>query len=407
MTDPRKAPPGSYWTSGRGAEAGDESRVAANSGRASVRPNRPGAAGPAGWFPPPAGEAAPPVRLREPVRSDGASPYDVETRPTAMYRVPWQSARADRTRRAVRRPQPPAARPHRTAPDDDSASPGTPPDFRAGTPDMRWPSLTRRGPLHVPVAGPTEALRGRAGGPRVEVPPGTVAGLLDRERQSGWQLAQRVWRESGVDWEEPAPAQPDYQAPGPGVPEAAGPPEEDDDYPDDDPLSPGPPVLGRPPVAGRYLTDPHPTSSRPARPARPRCPRTPGSEWDRGRSSRPPSRRAPRPAPARSAAFAPPSPFAPSPAFASPHPFGASPAPGSAPRVPATPPLSAPVASAAPPLGESDELFRAWQGSVREAAHAAVRPGLPAARLPAAGPAGRSPRSACPPRSLSPSGPAR
>ncbi len=97
MTDPRNAQPGSYWTSGHGAEAGDESRVAANSGRASVRPNRPGAASPAGWFPPPAGEAAPPVRLREPARSDGASPYDVETRPTSMYRVPWQSARADRT----------------------------------------------------------------------------------------------------------------------------------------------------------------------------------------------------------------------------------------------------------------------------------------------------------------------
>ena len=106
MTDPRNAQPGSYWTSGHGAEAGDESRVAAKSGRASVRPNRPGAASPAGWFPPPAGEAAPPVRLREPARSDGASPYDVETRPTSMYRVPWQSARAG---------QDPAARSAETA----------------------------------------------------------------------------------------------------------------------------------------------------------------------------------------------------------------------------------------------------------------------------------------------------
>ncbi len=165
MTDPRNAQPGSYWTSGHGAEAGDESRTAANSGRASVRPNRPGAASPAGWFPPPAGEAAPPVRLREPARSDGASPYDVETRPTSVYRVPWQSARADRTRQPQRRPQHPMARPHRGAPDG-SGSRGTSPDLRTGAPDMRWPSLTRRGPRHIPVVGPTEALRGRPGGPR-------------------------------------------------------------------------------------------------------------------------------------------------------------------------------------------------------------------------------------------------
>src|SRR5580692_12086756 len=135
MTDPRNAQPGSYWTSGHGAEAGEQPRMAASSGTASARPNRPDAASPAGWFPPPAGEAAPPVRLREPARSDGASPYDVETRPTSMYRVPLQSARADRPRRPQRRPQPPTARPHR----------GTPQDPRPGTPDTPWPSLTRRG----------------------------------------------------------------------------------------------------------------------------------------------------------------------------------------------------------------------------------------------------------------------
>src|ERR1700722_1086643 len=98
MTDPRNAQPGSYWTSGHGAEAGEQSRMAASSGKASVRPNRPDAAGPAGWFPPPAGEAAPPVRLREPARSDGASPYDMETRATAMHRGPLQTARQERVR---------------------------------------------------------------------------------------------------------------------------------------------------------------------------------------------------------------------------------------------------------------------------------------------------------------------
>src|SRR6201986_3520404 len=177
MTDPRNPQPGSYRTSGYGAGAGEESRTAANSGRASVRPRRPGAARPAGWFPPPAGEAAPPVRLREPARSDGASPYDRETRPTSVYRVPW-----------------------------------------AGAPDMRRPSLTWRGPRPIPVVGPTEALRGRAGGPGVDVPPGAVPGLLDHERESGWQLAQRVWQDSGVDWEwEDPPARSDHAA-GPYVP---------------------------------------------------------------------------------------------------------------------------------------------------------------------------------------------
>src|SRR5487761_647555 len=125
MSDPRNAQPGSYGTSGYAAGAGEESRTAANSGRASVRPNRPGAASPAGWFSPPAGEAAPPVRLREPARSDGASQYAVETRPTSMYRVPWQTARQERTS-AARGSAPADQKP------DDSPSPGNP---RAGAPD--------------------------------------------------------------------------------------------------------------------------------------------------------------------------------------------------------------------------------------------------------------------------------
>src|SRR6202012_124906 len=207
MTDPRNPQPGSYRTSGYGAGAGEESRTAANSGRASVRPRRPGAASPAGWFPPPArgggppgrpGEAPPRARLGEPARSDGASPYDMETRPTAMYRVPWQTARQERLRRSLGKLQAPMARP--TGTPDDRVSGDDRADDRADAPDMRWPSLTGRGPRHIPVVGPTEALRGRAGGPGVDVPPGAVPGLLDHERESGWQLAQRVWQDSGVDW---------------------------------------------------------------------------------------------------------------------------------------------------------------------------------------------------------------
>jgi hypothetical protein len=73
MTDPRSAHPGPYEASGYGAEPGEDSLLAPESGRASVRPHRPGAASPAGWFSPPPGEAAPPVRHREPARSDETS----------------------------------------------------------------------------------------------------------------------------------------------------------------------------------------------------------------------------------------------------------------------------------------------------------------------------------------------
>ena len=252
MTDPRNPQPGSYGTSGYGAGAGEESRMAANSGRASVRPRRPGAASPAGWFPPPAGEAAPPVRLREPARSDGASPYAMETRPTAMYRVPWQTARQERLRRSLGKLQaPPAPRPA-SMPDDRGPTDGP------GAADIRWPSLTGRGPRHIPVVGPTEALRGRAGGPGVDVPPGAVPGLLDHERESGWQLAQRVWQDSGVDWEDAAaPAQSDHAAPGPYAPDPHGPdPHGPDPHGPDpyalDPHGPDPygPTLTRRPLRG-------------------------------------------------------------------------------------------------------------------------------------------------------------
>src|SRR6266702_4747877 len=177
MTDPRNPQPGSYRTPGYGAGAWEESRMAPDSGKASVRPDRPDAAGPAGWFPPPAGEAAPPVRHREPARSDAASQYEMEARPTSMYRVPRRPPLPERTplpgrtplpqrtpqapMGPPRRPKAPMARPSRSTPDD-SASRGAPPDRQASEPDLRWLSLTRRGPRHIPVVGPTEALRGRA-----------------------------------------------------------------------------------------------------------------------------------------------------------------------------------------------------------------------------------------------------
>jgi len=237
MTDPRNAQPGSSATSGRDAEAGGEPRVGAAPGKASVWPGRPDAASPAGWFPPPAGDAAPPVRSREPARSDGPAArggpppsgpqpgYVTEPRPPAMRRRPAELA--DR-------------------------------GWAARTPDMRWPGPRGQGPRHFPVVGPIEAVgsprdtsptatatatdglglaggtaagqghppaaardagpavRGRPGGPGLNVPPGAVHGLLGQERQSGWQRAQRIWQDSGVEWEDaPAgwPAGPDRYDP--------------------------------------------------------------------------------------------------------------------------------------------------------------------------------------------------
>ena len=152
MIDPRSAQPGSYRTSGHGAETEGQTQVTALSGRASARPGRPGAASPAGWSPPSAGEAAPPVRHRGPARSDGNS----------------------------------------------------------GVPEARWLSLTRLGPRHIPVVGPTEALPGRPGGPGKAAPRGAASGSPDHLRRSGWQLAHQVWQDAGVEWEgAAAPYRPD------------------------------------------------------------------------------------------------------------------------------------------------------------------------------------------------------
>ena len=68
-----------------------------------------------------------------------------------------------------------------------------------------WPWVFPTGSRPVPVVGPTEALRGRAGGPGTAPPPGAVPGSLDPARRSSWQLAQEVWQESGVTWERTTP----------------------------------------------------------------------------------------------------------------------------------------------------------------------------------------------------------
>lgn len=385
MIDPRSAQPGSYRTSGHGAETGRQTQVAALSGRAGVWSGQPGAASPAGWSPPPAGEAAPPVRHRGPARSDGAP----------------------------------------------------------GVPEARWLSLTRLGPRHIPVVGPTEALHGRPGGPGMVAPRGAVPRPPAHQHKSGWQLAHQVWQDAGVEWEaapaphQPDPYAPDRYAPDPYAPRLPGPDEPDLDEPDlDEPefaagaalagpdaTRPDLPVL-REPDDSRFGLGPWPVQQ-PAMVPRPQPVRAgqsaehhtptghdaPAKDDEpaehvepaehRGQSeSWPPAPRPSAPAPRRPApaprfatrqrpsvstppsAFAAPGAFGPPPAYASPRlsvPLGA---PVEAPPLASAPLLdSAPPLRSAPPFGQPDELFRAWQGSVRAAtARPATRPAVAGAR---------------------------
>jgi hypothetical protein len=160
--------------------------MASDSGKASAWPRRqptrqpqqPGVASPAGWFQPTGGEAAPPFRHgMEPARSDETAEPPGYARAAYAQEGSWYTD-----------PQPTAV--HQL-------------------PSI-WPWASRTKLPQVPVVGPTEALRGRAGGPGLTAPQGAVPGLLDPERRSGWQLAQQVWQESGISWEPvgPAPAGP-------------------------------------------------------------------------------------------------------------------------------------------------------------------------------------------------------
>jgi hypothetical protein len=182
-----------------------------------------------------------------------------------------------------------------------------------------------REPRFVPVIGPTAALRGQAGGPGFVVPPGAVSGLYDPARRSGWQLAAGVWGESGIGWEPPV-AEP---LPGPGWSEygrSGGPHSQSlaaDDYRQD----------GEPPRGGAGFAG----------------------------------------APAFSAA----------PAFAGAANFAGAPTFADAPAAahPSAPPLPGQWRDdeSQDGPGEPDELYRAWQGSVRQAARA------PGPRMTAAG----------------------
>ena len=184
--------------SGYDARTWEESMMASDSGKASARPTRqptrqpqqPGAVSPAGWFQPTGGEAAPPFRYgMEPARSDETAEPPGYAQAAYAQEGSWYTD-----------PQPTAV--HQL-------------------PSI-WPWASRTEPSQVPVVGPTEALRGRAGGPGLAAPKGAVPGLPGPERRSGWQLAQQVWQESGISWDSVAPAQAETHPVGYG-PVLAGP----------------------------------------------------------------------------------------------------------------------------------------------------------------------------------------
>jgi hypothetical protein len=246
--------PGNGWqdlnrTSGYDAAIRGRTLVAPESGEARAWPKRPGtgAESPAGWLlPTDDGEAAPPSRPgMESARSDEtarAPGVDGDDRRGARYQDP----------------QPTALLPLRAL----------------------WPWTFQAGSRHVPVVGPTEALRGRAGVPGTAASADAVAGLLDPAQRSSWQLAQEVWQESGVIWERAAPGIADVDPATGWLPDPqplAFEPQDDDpqhtDPPDfqslaPEPLAPEPIVAdawpGAPEAAEPQSDDPHPAAFDPA-----------------------------------------------------------------------------------------------------------------------------------------------
>jgi hypothetical protein len=383
---------------GYGTAAGEEKTVVADSGTASAWPPWLGAARPAGWFLSASGEAAPPKTPgTEPARADAAQSADLSPDDPSPADQPGRAGTSERAE--VNAPtgpstltdvtghsepdlgeragqpsadgraehSPPQDEPAEWAGRDDAAAPYAVAD---SGPDDGWyedPQPTSvhqipqrwswqpeplpepwqdepagepwgpasgqpraygtppREPRFVPVIGPTAALRGQAGGPGFVVPPGAVSGLYDPARRSGWQLAAGVWGESGIGWEPPV-AEP---LPGPGWSEygRSGEPHSQslaaDDYRQD----------GEPPRGGAGFAG----------------------------------------APAFSAA----------PAFAGAANFAGAPTFADAPAAahPSAPPLPAQWRDdeSQDGPGEPDELYRAWQGSVRQAARA------PGPRMTAAG----------------------
>ena len=205
MTDPRNAHPGSLLDirircRGRGGDPGG-ARV-----RKDQRQAEQAWRGKSGGLVPAAGRGSGP-----PGPAQGASPLGWARRTT------WRPGRPrctgspggprapERTRHPLGTPQAPAGPSPRGPPAGPSAPrhaqrlrfPGTPPDRRS---ELHRSRGGRRSPGggrgYIPVVGPTEALRGRAGGPGVDVPPGAVPGLLGPRQPV--RLATRPARMAGL-----------------------------------------------------------------------------------------------------------------------------------------------------------------------------------------------------------------
>jgi len=338
IQNPNPNGPSGYGT----AVTGEEQTVVPDSGAASARPAWPGAARPAGWFLSPAsGEAAPPeITGQEPARADAAQPPQADWADGSDVAAPYAVADSGPDDGWYEDPQPTAVHelppswswrrePPQPVPAKTGAWQEMWQDEPAGEPVSPVYEMPVRQPRFVPVVGPTAARRGRAGGPGFIVPPGAVSGLYDPERRSAWQLAAGVWAESGVSWQ-PESGWGEYQPHSQSWLD-----DDDDDAADDEPPRDGHSFAWTPALSG-------------------------------------------------------------APAFAGVANFAGAPTFADAPAPPGTA-----VQTAAPPvpdqwrddepqdaaLGEPDELYRAWQGSVREAVADPGRPRLtPAARHRAARP---------------------
>src|SRR3954447_23270058 len=177
-------------------EPGYGSPAQPGSGGASAWPAWPGVARPAGWFLSVPREAAPlGTTDTEPARPDNQSADDdlpVPPVPTAPVPAPAWLPQAPRAQES---PSPRDDQPGGDWPEYDQLAGD---DTQGWTARPRYPRATAR---RVPVVGPTEALRGRAGGPGFRVPAGYGFGVQDPANRSGWQIADELWRDSGITWD--------------------------------------------------------------------------------------------------------------------------------------------------------------------------------------------------------------
>ena len=156
--------------------SGGRNLVAPESGEASAWPNRPGAASPAGWLLPADGEAAPPFRHgMEPVRSDHTS----------------ASAGADDDE----------------ANDDDQAGAwyADPQPTSLHPVGGLWPWSFQNGSRHIPVVGPTQALRGRPAAPEWPCRRARSPGCLIRSSVPAGSWPSKSGRSPGWSGSFPAP----------------------------------------------------------------------------------------------------------------------------------------------------------------------------------------------------------